>query len=157
MSCPTRFARSMSDKFAGVAIETWDHDCPILAHCHANFECSIAYTYAGGDHVIFVGRVERMACDTDRRPLLYYRGAYHRLPPPVDGMRDIRLLRRGAFALALAVGLALARPRRNPGREGQRDPHLPLLQDRRRAGAAVAAHRLAGGAPCRRARPRVPT
>ena len=79
----SRFARSMSDKFTGVAIETWDHDCPILAHCHANFECSIAYTYAGGDHVIFVGRVERMACDTSKRPLLYYRGAYHRLPEPV--------------------------------------------------------------------------
>ena len=78
----SRFARSMSDKFAGVATLTWDHGCPILADCHANFECSIAYTYAGGDHVIFVGRVERMACDTTKRPLLYYRGAYHRLPEP---------------------------------------------------------------------------
>ena len=78
----SRFARSMSDKFTGVDVETWDYGCPILAHCHANFECSIAYTYAGGDHVIFVGQVERMACDTDKRPLLYYRGAYHRLPSP---------------------------------------------------------------------------
>ena len=96
----------MSDKFTGVDVETWDYDCPILAHCHANFECSIAYTYAGGDHVIFVGRVERMACDTSKRPLLYYRGAYHRLPAAGDGVRDMRLLRRGAFALALIVGMA---------------------------------------------------
>ncbi len=77
----TRFARSMTDKFTGVDVETWDHGCPILAHCHANFECSIAYTYAGGDHVIFVGQVERMACDAVKRPLLYYRGGYHRLHP----------------------------------------------------------------------------
>jgi flavin reductase (DIM6/NTAB) family NADH-FMN oxidoreductase RutF len=77
-----RFARTMSDKWSGVEWQTWDHGCPILAHCHANFECSIAYTYAGGDHVIFVGRVERMAYDDARRPLLYYRGAYHRLHEP---------------------------------------------------------------------------
>ena len=77
-----RFARTMSDKWSGVEWQTWDHGCPILAHCHANFECSIAYTYAGGDHVIFVGRVERMAYDDARRPLLYYRGAYHRLHQP---------------------------------------------------------------------------
>ncbi len=77
----TRFARPMSDKWSGVAWATWDHGCPILDGCHANFECSIAYTYAGGDHVIFVGRVERMACDTGKAPLVYHRGGYRRLEP----------------------------------------------------------------------------
>ena len=77
----TRFARSMADKWSGVEWATWDHGCPILTHCHANFECTIAYTYAGGDHVIFVGEVERMACDPEKQPLLYYRGGYHRLEP----------------------------------------------------------------------------
>ena len=75
----TRFARSLSDKWSGVAWEPWDHGCPILLGCHANFECSIAYTYSGGDHVILVGQIERMACDLEKAPLLYYRGAYHRL------------------------------------------------------------------------------
>lgn len=78
----TRFARSMTDKWSGVEWATWDHGCPILMGCHANFECSIAYTYSGGDHVIFVGRVERMACDPEKAPLLYYRGGYRRLQPP---------------------------------------------------------------------------
>lgn len=77
----TRFARSLNDKWSGVEWVTWDHGCPILAGCHANFECSIAYTYAGGDHVIFVGQVERMACDSAKAPLLYYRGRYRQLLP----------------------------------------------------------------------------
>ena len=77
----TRFARSMTDNWSGVEWQTWDHGCPILAGCHANFECSIAYTYAGGDHVIFVGQVERMACDPAKAPLLFYRGGYRHLAP----------------------------------------------------------------------------
>lgn len=75
----TRFARPQSDKWSGVAWASWDHGCPILEACHANFECSIAYTYSGGDHVIFVGHVERMAHDAAKAPLLYYRGGYRRL------------------------------------------------------------------------------
>ena len=47
--------------------------------CHANFECSIAYTYAGGDHVIFVGQVERMACDDAQAAAALLP---RRLPPP---------------------------------------------------------------------------
>lgn len=74
-----RFARALTDKWSGVAWEVWDHGCPILKGCHANFECSIAYTHSGGDHVILVGQVERMRRDDAKRPLLYYRGAYRRL------------------------------------------------------------------------------
>lgn len=77
-----RFAKAGIDKWSGVAWEAWDHGCPILQGCHANFECSIAYTYAGGDHVIFVGRVERMAHDPAKEPLLYYQGGYRRLERP---------------------------------------------------------------------------
>lgn len=75
----TRFARALVDKWSGVAWTTWDYECPILEGCHANFECSIAYTYTGGDHVIFVGRVERMHVDHEAPPLLYYRGRYRSL------------------------------------------------------------------------------
>jgi flavin reductase (DIM6/NTAB) family NADH-FMN oxidoreductase RutF len=79
------FARSREDKWSGVTWETWDHGCPILAGCHANFECSIAYTHAGGDHVIFVGQVRRMAMDGAKEPLLYYRGHYRSLAPLAPG------------------------------------------------------------------------
>jgi flavin reductase (DIM6/NTAB) family NADH-FMN oxidoreductase RutF len=75
----TRFARPRSDKWSGIRWATWDHGCPILLGCHANFECSIAYTHAGGDHVIFVGQVERMGSDAEKAPLLYYRGGYRSL------------------------------------------------------------------------------
>ena len=101
-----RFARSMSDKFTGVAIETWDYDCPILAHCHANFECSIAYTYAGGDHVIFVGRVERMACDTCQAAAALLS---RRLSPPAgagDGVRASCACCVAAPGARIDVGMA---------------------------------------------------
>ncbi|MEK0083256.1 flavin reductase family protein [Benzoatithermus flavus] len=76
-----RFARAREDKWSGVSWSVWDHGCPILDGCHASFECSIAYTHAGGDHVIFVGQVRRMAMDPEKAPLLYYRGRYRSLAP----------------------------------------------------------------------------
>ncbi len=71
-----RFAKPLSDKWAGVAFDTWDAGCPILRDALANFECKTRYTHEGGDHVIFVGEVVRMAADREGSPLLYYRGAY---------------------------------------------------------------------------------
>jgi flavin reductase (DIM6/NTAB) family NADH-FMN oxidoreductase RutF len=76
-----QFAQAQVDKWAGVEWDTWDYDCPILKGCHAVFECAIAYTYTGGDHVIFVGQVEKYVVDQDQLPLLYYRGKYRRLSP----------------------------------------------------------------------------
>ncbi|MDX2264840.1 MAG: flavin reductase family protein [Hyphomicrobiales bacterium] len=77
----SRFAKAMTDKWSGVDYDIWDHGCPILKGSHAVFECSIAYTYAGGDHVILVGEVQRYAVDPKHQPLVFYRGQYRDLGP----------------------------------------------------------------------------
>ena len=72
-----RFARSGPEKWSGVEFETWCSGCPILADCIANLECEIDSVYEGGDHVILVGLVTRMAArDGNPEPLLYFRGRY---------------------------------------------------------------------------------
>ena len=40
------------------------------------------HAYPGGDHTIFVGRVEAAECRTESEPLLYFRGRYGRVAQP---------------------------------------------------------------------------
>jgi 4-hydroxyphenylacetate 3-hydroxylase, reductase component len=72
-----RFSRSLDDKWVGLDFETWDTGCPILPNALAVFECQMAYTYQGGDHVIFVGEVLNFDHDPRGRPLLFWHGDYH--------------------------------------------------------------------------------
>jgi flavin reductase (DIM6/NTAB) family NADH-FMN oxidoreductase RutF len=51
---------------------------PILNDCLAWFDCSLETIHDGGDHTIFVGRVEA-AGHSEGRPLLYCEGAYHKM------------------------------------------------------------------------------
>lgn len=78
----TAFARPLSDKWTGVEYEIWDTDCPIIKGALAQFECEIQHTYEGGDHIIFVGAVLRMAYHPEREPLIFYRGRYRSLRVP---------------------------------------------------------------------------
>jgi flavin reductase (DIM6/NTAB) family NADH-FMN oxidoreductase RutF len=52
---------------------------PILDGCLAYLDCRVLYAHDGGDHTIFVGQIEEAGVNEDARPLLYFRGAYHRL------------------------------------------------------------------------------
>lgn len=70
-----RFAQSGPEKWNGVAFETWDTGCPILAGCIATLECNIDSIYEGGDHVIIVGEVVRIA-NGGGTPLAFFRGRY---------------------------------------------------------------------------------
>ncbi len=64
----------------GVAHTTAVTGAPILKDCLAWLDCSLSDRHEGGDHTIFVGRVE--ACgDGDGHPLLYFHSAYRRLAP----------------------------------------------------------------------------
>jgi len=74
-----RFATPLHDKWSGIEFEIWDFGCPILADALANFECKTRFTYDGGDHVIFVGGVERMRADLEGHPLVFFRGRYQAL------------------------------------------------------------------------------
>lgn len=73
------FSRAADNRFRGVPWNTWTSGAPILEGCVANLECVRIGRHDGGDHVILVGRVARMACDEARAPLLFARGDYHRL------------------------------------------------------------------------------
>ncbi len=73
------FAKSGSISWEGVDFETWDSGCPVLPGSLANFECSVFATHPGGDHLIFVGQVERYQTTEGKRPLLFFGGRYGRL------------------------------------------------------------------------------
>lgn len=78
-----RFASRMDDKWAGVQHHAWDTGSPILPGCLANLECRTVSQHDEGDHIIFVGRVERLDYSQAGQPLIYYRGAYADLGCPV--------------------------------------------------------------------------
>lgn len=72
------FASKAADRFAGVAWEPGLGGAPVLAGCCAVFEVRNVQRYPGGDHVVFIGAVER--CDrSEREPLLFFNGKYRRL------------------------------------------------------------------------------
>ena len=45
----------------------------------ASLECEAVASYPGGDHTIFLGRVEAGETLNASKPLLYFRGKYERL------------------------------------------------------------------------------
>ena len=68
-----RFASGTENRFEGLAFEAGLGGCPVLADGLAHFECSVHDRVEAGDHVIFLGRVERMR-HRDGEPLLYSGG-----------------------------------------------------------------------------------
>ena len=67
-----RFARpSTADKFAGVALLEGS-DPPLLRDALSTFTCALHDCFPGGDHSIFVGRVEACASRAGS-PLLHFR------------------------------------------------------------------------------------
>ncbi len=75
----SRFSKAGSDKFCDTLWEEGHSGAPRLLPAHACFECTPYAHYDGGDHVIFVGRVVHMHAEGEEKPLLFYRGNYHRL------------------------------------------------------------------------------
>lgn len=66
-----RFASRMDDRFNGVDYELSQTGLPILRGVSAWFECHNRSRYPEGDHVIFVGEVERCAFES-KLPLVYH-------------------------------------------------------------------------------------
>ena len=73
------FATPLIDKWDNVHYELWDTGCPILTDTLANFECKTQHIYDGGDHLIFVGRVQKMRFEPGGEPLLYFQGGYRHI------------------------------------------------------------------------------
>ncbi len=69
--------------FAGVELLRRELAPPVLAQAAAWFDCLVSQVVTIGDHGCFVGEVIRCGRDPDVPPLLYYRGRFHSLGPPV--------------------------------------------------------------------------
>jgi DNA-binding IclR family transcriptional regulator len=85
-----RFATSGIDKFSGLQLDTGAGGVPLLRGCSAWLECTVVSKLPGGDHVIFVGEVQKIR-RTERRPLVFGRGQYlvadpHDLAKPPPGL-----------------------------------------------------------------------
>ena len=71
-----RFASKSVDRFEGVAFREGAGGAPILEGAAAVFECFNRSQYTEGDHIIFVGEVERCEHRGDALPLIFHGGRY---------------------------------------------------------------------------------
>ena len=73
-----RFAKRGGDKFENVALMETPTGVPLLEGCLASMECRITEKLPGGDHLIFMGEVQRVNIG-EGSPLIYYMGKYHNI------------------------------------------------------------------------------
>ena len=62
-------------KFARLKLRPGAGGAPLLPDCAAWFECRTVSRERRGDHLLFIGEVERFAATT-RKPLLFLHGHY---------------------------------------------------------------------------------
>jgi flavin reductase (DIM6/NTAB) family NADH-FMN oxidoreductase RutF len=72
-----RFATRGIDRWAGVSHADGLGGAPLIDGAAAVFECANRSRYDEGDHVIFVGRVERCAHRVGASPLLFHGGRFY--------------------------------------------------------------------------------
>jgi len=72
-----QFAARDSDRFAGVQFTLGAGGAPLIEGAAATFECFNRSRYEEGDHVIFVGEVERCAQRVGASPLLFHGGKFY--------------------------------------------------------------------------------
>ena len=72
-----RFAGKAADRFTGVAWHDGAAGAPVIDGAVAVFECFNRSRYEEGDHVIFVGEVERCSHRAGAQPLLFHGGRYY--------------------------------------------------------------------------------
>jgi flavin reductase (DIM6/NTAB) family NADH-FMN oxidoreductase RutF len=72
-----RFASKREDRWGNVDFTDGLCGAPLLAGATASFECFNRSRYEEGDHVIFVGEVERCEHRPGVSPLLYHGGKFY--------------------------------------------------------------------------------
>ena len=72
-----RFALKGTDRWAGVSFVEGTGGAPLLVGAAATFECFNRSRYEEGDHVIFVGEVERCSWRKGASPLLFHGGRFY--------------------------------------------------------------------------------
>ncbi|HUR88924.1 MAG TPA: flavin reductase family protein [Ramlibacter sp.] len=76
-SLAERFALRGGDRWDGVPFADGMGGAPLLEGAAATFECFNRSRYEEGDHVIFVGEVERCTWHAGASPLLFHGGRYY--------------------------------------------------------------------------------
>lgn len=77
-----RFANPELDsaaRFRGLNYRLTDAGIPLLEDCLGHLQCRLANTFDGGDHTIFIGKVEEASFSDGKKPLLFYESRYHDL------------------------------------------------------------------------------
>ena len=74
-----KFAKALGDKWTAVEHTLGDNAAPLITGALAHFECAPYAHHDGGDHVIFVGRVNRFIAYPQNEPLIFFRGTYRNL------------------------------------------------------------------------------
>ena len=72
-----RFAIKGADRWGGVEYTHGTGNAPLLQGAVATFECFNRSRYEEGDHVIFVGEVERCTWRPGAAPLLFHGGRFY--------------------------------------------------------------------------------
>ena len=72
-----RFATRGADRWQGVTFDVGAGGAPLLHGAAATFECFNRSRYEEGDHVIFVGEVERCTHREGAVPLLFHGGRFY--------------------------------------------------------------------------------
>ena len=76
------FARSGTDKFAGVKWHPGLHGCPIIEETSMAMVCELEAEYDAGDHSFVLGRVLEFELFHDGAPLIFYLGEFGTFAPP---------------------------------------------------------------------------
>lgn len=99
-----RFSRANVDKFAETSVIAGLGGVPLIQGCSAHLECRRVQTYPGGDHVVFLGEVERIARHPSQ-PLVFGDGRYL-----MAGPHDLGVSRKdkGACNVAQLTAIRLA-------------------------------------------------
>ena len=74
-----RFATKGTDKFAGIHWHRSKNGYALIDGAIGYIECRIVQSHDGGDHTIYIGEIVS-ASVSPGRPLLFFKGKYHRLP-----------------------------------------------------------------------------
>lgn len=81
-----RFAGRGEDRFSGLALlPNMSGNAPLLADCLAHIECRLSAEHPAGDHQLLIGAVDSLRVVRDAPPLVYFRGGYRGLMPPIAG------------------------------------------------------------------------
>lgn len=104
-----RFARGGVNKFNGTTVRRGLGGVPLLEDCAAHLECRRIHSYPGGDHVVFIGEVDRIERHA-RPPLVFGSGRYmvaqaHDIGttdngPNIAGLQAVRLATRALVELS---------------------------------------------------------